>query len=67
MSTPRDWDPQVGDVVCDCRFRHLKIAKRNKDDVVLEDGFSCSLEYCCDPPDHAEPHPEGILRWTSKM
>lgn len=54
------FDPQVGDVVCDCRFRHLRIAERNGDDLVLEDGARCSLRYCCDPPDHECPHPRVI-------
>lgn len=45
-----------GDVVCDCRFRHLKIVSRDGDDVLLSDGSSCSLQHCCEPADHAEPH-----------
>ena len=47
-----------GDVVCDYRFRHLEIVARDGDDVMLSDGSSCSLSHCCDPADHAEPHPE---------
>lgn len=47
-----------GDLVCDCRFRHLKIVSRDGDDVLLSDGSSCSLSHCCDPADHVEPHPE---------
>jgi hypothetical protein len=50
------WDPQVGDLVCDCRYLHLRIAERDGDDLVLEDGASCSLEHCCDPPDHEWEH-----------
>ncbi len=46
-----------GDLVCDCRFRHLKIASRDGDNVLLSDGSSCSLRHCCDPADHPEPHP----------
>lgn len=53
------FDPLPGDVVCDCRFRHLKVTARDGDDLTLEDGSVCSLEYCCDPPDHLLPHPEG--------
>lgn len=45
-----------GDLVCDCRFRHLKIVTREDDDVLLSDGSSCSLASCC-PPDHAEENP----------
>ena len=52
------FDPQVGDVVCDCRFRHLRIIERDGDDLVLEDWSRCSLKHCCDPPDHPEAHPE---------
>lgn len=47
-----------GDLVCDCRFRHLKIVTRDGDDVLLSDGSSCSLSHCCDPADHVEPHPK---------
>lgn len=46
-----------GDVVCDCRFRHLKIVTRDGDDVMLSDGSSCSLRHCCDPADHEEEDP----------
>lgn len=46
-----------GDMVCDCRLRHLKIVTRDGDDVLLEDGGSCSLQHCCDPADHEEEHP----------
>ena len=46
-----------GDLVCDCRFRHLKIVSRDGDDVLLSDGASCSLSHCCDPVDHPDPHP----------
>jgi len=46
-----------GDLVCDCRFRHLKIVTRDGDDVILSDGSSCSLEHCCEPADHEEKHP----------
>lgn len=53
------FDPQVGDVVCDCRYRHLQVVERDGDDLVLEDGANCSLEHCCDPPDHEWPHPDA--------
>lgn len=45
-----------GDLVCDCRFRHLKIISRDGGDVLLSDGSSCSLASCC-PPDHPEENP----------
>lgn len=65
MTTPgeileyREWLDSLkeGDVVCDCRFKHLKIVSRDGDDVLLSDGSSCSLSHCCDPADHADPHP----------
>lgn len=50
-----------GDEVCDCRFKHIKIASidlRNSI-VILEDGASCSPLHCLDPVDHEEKHPEG--------
>lgn len=48
--------PTIGDTVCDCRYRHLKIVKlgNNIDDVILEDGSHCSLYHCC----HSVPHPD---------
>lgn len=61
---------KVGDTVCDCRFKHLKILKitpysPNDDgeiwdyDLVLEDGINCSAVHCCDLTDtHTEKdHP----------
>jgi hypothetical protein len=53
------FDPQPGDMVCNCRFKHLKVKSREGDDVILEDGFSYSVSSCLDPADHPEPHPEG--------
>lgn len=48
----------VGDLVCDCRFKHLKVVEIDEDGefATLEDGFSCSIEKCLDPV----PHPEWI-------
>ncbi len=46
-----------GDLVCSCQLKHLRIVSRDGDDVLLEDGSSCSLQHCCEPADHAEPHP----------
>lgn len=48
---------EVGMVVCDCRFKHLRITAIHPDDddmITLEDGHMCSFECCCDPV----PHPE---------
>lgn len=54
--------PEVGDVLCDCSFRHLPIRafeERDIDGVIFENGteygIHCSLLHCCDPV----PHP----RW----
>jgi len=55
---------KVGDVVCDCRYKHLKIAEidgQESDNVydiqlVLEDGSCCSAIHCCDPVDHEWDH-----------
>ena len=53
------WHPEVGDLVCDCRYQHLRIVWMDdaRDEIELEDGFRCSLTHCCDPPDHEWPHP----------
>ena len=51
------FDPKPGDYVCDCRYKHLKVKERYDDDIILEDGSSCSLKHCCDDPNHVEPHP----------
>lgn len=59
MTSEDKFDPQPGDVVCDCRFRHLRVTVRDGDDLTLEDGFRCSLMHCCDPPGHEYEHPEG--------
>lgn len=43
------FDPQVGDEVKDCRNEYHTIAERDGDDVVLEDGFGCSVVHCLEP------------------
>jgi hypothetical protein len=54
-------DVKVGTVVCDCRFKHLKVVEiLNEYHVRLEDETVCAIEYCLDPVDHSmEDHPEG--------
>jgi hypothetical protein len=52
--------PQVGDVVCDCRYRHLRVIEVNGDDLVLEDGSHCSWEHCCDAVPHDAEHPAAV-------
>lgn len=50
--------PFVGMVVCDCRYKHLKIiAIHDGGDLELEDGSMCSYEHCCDPVPHVWEHP----------
>ncbi len=56
----------IGDTVCDCRYKHLKIIEiggKDSDNVydisfVLEDGSNCSAIHCCNPVDHTWAHPE---------
>jgi hypothetical protein len=52
---------KVGDVVCDCRFKHLKVLKIDDDGdtLTLEDGSECSLRHCVDEANHEWNHPEG--------
>jgi hypothetical protein len=46
---------KAGDVVCDCRGKHLKISEVGGLDydteVTLEDGHICSGFYCLSPAD----------------
>ena len=52
--------PEVGMIVCDCKYAHLKIIELIDDDtIVLEDGSVCSFEHCCDVVQHPDwEHPE---------
>jgi hypothetical protein len=51
----------IGDIVCDCRFKHLRVLKiwNDGDTVTLEDGANCSIRHCLDNADHEWQHPEG--------
>jgi len=51
--------PRVGDLVCDCRYRHERIVAVDDDGdtVTFADGFTCSWVHCCDPADHEWQHP----------
>lgn len=73
-----DWaiSLKVGDLVCDCRFKHVKIAEINTEDInsvydiqiVTEDGRNCSVMYCCDAVDHPEEeHTEILSAWEKKV
>ena len=53
---------KVGDLVCDCRYKHLAIAEIHGEEdydiqLVLEDGSCCSAMNCCDRVDHDWEHP----------
>jgi putative endonuclease len=47
---------KIGDTVCDCRFKHLKIKNiingTNDKTIILEDDSSFSAKNCCDEVDH---------------
>lgn len=54
---------KVGDVVCDCKYRHLKIIDIFEEEhdgmlwdklLTLENNQSCSALYCCGPVNHEE-------------
>lgn len=48
---------KVGDIVCDCRYKHMRVVQKfDFDDVKLEDGAHCSLIHCCDPVTHTWSH-----------
>jgi predicted RNase H-like HicB family nuclease len=64
--------PQVGELVCDCRYVHQRIVSVDPDcpdDVTLEDGFVCSYEACCDsvPHDWEHPAPSSDIKKEHKM
>ena len=53
---------KVGDIVCDCRYKHLKIKSviqqhKYGADLVLEDDSQCSATHCCDIVPHNWEHP----------
>lgn len=52
--------PHVGQLVCDCRYRHLRVVEvLDGDDLVLEDGSYCSYASCCNKVPHPEwDHPD---------
>jgi hypothetical protein len=61
MSDPKsdEW-PQVGNMVCDCRYKHVRVAERDGDEVILEDGAAVNIIHCgLETPDHEWAHPEG--------
>ena len=56
---------KIGDVVCDCRCKHLRVAEivhgEYDADLVLEDGSSCSAVHCCDVVPHIWAHSLDVL------
>jgi hypothetical protein len=64
LTAQTEWKPQVGEVVCDCRYRHIAIAEieEDGDTAILADGASCSIEHCLEPVNHpwAHPHDDKI-------
>lgn len=54
--------PTIGDIVCDCRYKHLRVVGielGDMDMLILEDGWRCSWLHCCDTVPHDWQHPEG--------
>ena len=59
----------VGDVVCDCRYKHLIVVEtypeyNDRGELVdvflkLEDGSNCSATHCIDKVPHESEHPPG--------
>lgn len=56
-------NPHVGQVVCNCRYEHLKIVAIDDDGdtVTLENGFTCSYQHCCDSVPH-ESFEHGVMK-----
>ena len=59
---------KVGDIVCDCRYKHLKVVEVKPDEIngkvvdltlVLEDGSNCSAKHCVDAVPHDWAHPSN--------
>lgn len=48
------WPPIVGQIVCDCRFKHLPVTWIDVrwDDVKVSDEFCCSIDHCLTPVPH---------------
>ena len=59
------YNVNVGDLVCNCEYKHVRIQEIIGDDVILEDGSRCSISHCLDPADHTYSHPtdEEMLRF----
>jgi len=58
LTRPMDDWPLVGDLVCDCRYKHVRVSARDGDEIVTEDGASFSLANCgIEPVDDQHVHP----------
>lgn len=56
-----DW-PRVGDVICDCRYKHVRVARREGDDVFTDDGGCFSIANCgLEPVDDGHAHPTRVI------
>lgn len=55
-----------GDVVCDCRLRHVAIREIDieNDYAVMEDGFGCSPFHCLDEVPHEWNHADLAANLT---
>lgn len=40
---------RIGSIVEDCRYERHVVVRRDGDDVILDDGASCSVRHCLDP------------------
>lgn len=50
----------VGQMVCDCFFRHQRVIEEDGVFATLEDGRKYEIEHCLDSVDHEmKDHPEG--------
>ena len=60
--------PYIGQIVCDCRFRHLRIISVDEDGdgIVLEDGGHCSYRHCCDTFPHEDINIKNICDLYNK-
>lgn len=64
-ANPTTTGPSIGEMVCTCRYTHVRIIAIDDDDrdtITTEDGWTCSYDHCCDPADHDWPHPEKVAK-----
>jgi hypothetical protein len=58
------WQPQVGEIVCDCRYKHVAVESIDPADgtAILTDGQICNITACLAPADHDAAGHEECLR-----